>query len=359
MIFSRKRLGETNGQQRMPSLVSLLLGAIVLVLTRRKPAPSVGYTATPTKTTDSNRSKRLALNLGILAALALAIALVVTDRPLTASTLSSSNAPTFSVGTMEEGDFADVSFSDVRLELEGTARRRWEGTFEASFVAKSNASGAFVVVLPSGTRIRDVVTPAENGIYKDEEVAKKFPLGLSNSLALTSTTVTIGFGPIALNRFPYNDNGRAKDGLLKFRFMLTEPLARRIGYGRTEFRIRYLTDTWVVPRNFKPFPQEQVSYQGGINFQPDGEPPYVKLGIRSNPGRIRMEELAPDPTGREPSMDYWTMNPEVLDEVHIEGVAESIWVRWLVDRLPDLLFTLFGYLLGIYSATLYQRSTAT
>jgi hypothetical protein len=31
----------------------------------------------------------------------------------------------------------------------------------------------------------------------------------------------------------------------------------------------------------------------------------------------------------------------------------------LVDRLPDLLFTLFGYLLGIYSATLYQRSTAT
>ena len=58
-------------------------------------------------------------------------------------------------------------------------------------------------------------------------------------------------------------------------------------------------------------------------------------------------------------MDYWTMNPEVLDEVYVEGIAESIWVRWLVDRLPDLLFTLFGYLLGIYSATLYQRSTAT
>jgi hypothetical protein len=246
MIRPRNRFGETNGQQRMPSLVSLFLGVIVLVLYRRRRAPSPAHTATPPKTTGSGRSKRLALNLGIMAALALAIALVLTDCPLTASTLSSSNAPTFSVGTRAEGDFADVSFSDVRLELDATARRRWEGSFEASFVAKSNASGAFVVVMPGGTRIRDVVTPEVNGIYRNEDVSKPF-LGFSRGLILTSTTVTIGFGPIALSRFPYNDNGRAKDGLLRFRFMLTKPLARRIGYGRTEFRIRYITNTWVVP----------------------------------------------------------------------------------------------------------------
>jgi hypothetical protein len=212
-------------------------------------------------------------------------------------------------------------------------------------------------VMPGGTRIRDVVTPEVNGIYRNEDVSKPF-LGFSRGLILTSTTVTIGFGPIALSRFPYNDNGQAKDGLLRFRFMLTKPLARRIGYGRTEFRIRYITNTWVVPQSFTPFPGEQVNYQGGIRFQRDNESPYVKLGIRSNPGRIHMTELAPDPTGREPSMDYWTMNPKILDEVNIEGVAESIWIRWVIDRLPDLLFTLFGYLLGIYSATLYQRSTA-
>jgi hypothetical protein len=109
MIRPQNRLGETNGQQRMPSLVSLFLGVIVLVLYRRRRAPSPAHTATPPKTTGSGRSERLALNLGIMAALALAIALVLTDRPLTASTLSSSNAPTFSVGTRTEGDFGGSS----------------------------------------------------------------------------------------------------------------------------------------------------------------------------------------------------------------------------------------------------------
>jgi hypothetical protein len=345
-----KEAQEPNIQNRIRSLGLLML----FVLIARRSSEQLDETGVHQRPNDRTSAKprrgvkgavaavlRTGLPSIVVVLTGVAVFAIITDRPSPKARINSPReliSSAVAIGTVNPDDFGGATWLDEpALVFQSTKDGTWKGAFAASIApAERHVLGTFVVVLPPGTEVQ-TPRPGQFGYTSD------FSVDYLSRL----TVVHIGLNSRA-PQDPSASFGNAR--AIRFRFTLPYSLGNRMGHGKQRFIVVYSSMPGYSVRDFVPLKPlirgpEAPEADRKAALRHDSIP--ARIGLTYNVRDEELSEISPDPTGGLPSSIFWRVDAATPGIV-LQGTIEDRDIRWWLERAPDFLFAVFGFMLGAW-----------